>query len=295
MATDATGDQLGAPAANQEQDATELDVAEPYTGAADRSLTFTLQLANLGQTPSPQPNSIWKISWNAADSTGTIQTFYVTFDTTIQPLGAFNYGYTDTTTNPRTDTDQCGLTSCPQVTGALDTAHNQIVIRLSTVQPLPFNPPTGSTLQPFTASFGPGTALSAAKATTQLLVGALGTGLLETVDSTSGGSYTVRGNLACAPQNPPLAMLAASPVAGKAPLTVTFDGSRSSDPDSGIDTVASYTFRFGDGSAPFTQLGPTIAHTYAKAGTYSASLTVTDSRGASSTNSAQVTVTATKH
>jgi len=297
VVTDATGDQLGGPNANQELDITELDVAEPFTSAADHSITFTLDLANLGQTPAvPQPNSIWKISWNAPDSNGNTQTFFVTFDTTIVPTGAFNYGYTDNTTNPRTDTDQCSptATSCAPVTGAFDSTLNQIVIKLSNAAPLSFTPPTGSTLQPFTASFGPGTVLATVSATTQLLVGAAGTGLLEPVDSTGSASYTVRGNLACAPNNPPLAVLTASPTSGKAPLAVAFDGSKSTDPDTGIDTVASYTFNFGDGSAPVTQAAPRISHTYAKAGTYAATLQVTDSRGAGSTNSAKLSITVTK-
>jgi hypothetical protein len=295
LATDATGDQFGGPNANQELDITELDVAEPFTSPADQSITFTLNLANLAQTPAvPQPNSIWKISWNAPDSSGNTQTFFVTFDTTVVPTGAFNYGYTDSTTNPRTDSGQCGFTSCPQVTGAFDAAQNQIVIKLNTGSALAFTPPTGSTLQPFTASFGPGTVLATVQAETQLLVGAAGTGLLQPVDSTSSASYTVKGNLYCAPNNPPLAVLTASPTSGKMPVAVAFDGSKSTDPDTGIDTVASYTFNFGDGSAPVTQAGPRISHIYAKAGTYAATLKVTDSRGASSTNTAKLSITVTK-
>jgi PKD repeat protein len=296
LATAPPGGQLGGPTANQQLDVTELDVAEPFTTPSDRSLTFTIQVADMSQLPTPQPNSIWKVSWNAPDSNGKTQTFYVTFNTTVLPTGTFNYGYTDNTTNPRTDTDQCSptATSCAQVTGAVNAAQNQIVIKLATAAPLGFTPPTGSTLQPFTASFGPGTLLAGVKAETQLLVGAVGTGLLEPVDSTSGASYTVKGNLACAPNRPPVAVLTASPTSGKAPLAVALDGSKSSDPDVGIDTVASYTFNFGDGSAPVTQAGPKISHTYAKAGTFAASLKVTDSRGAASTNPARVTITVTK-
>jgi hypothetical protein len=296
LATAAPGGQLGGPNANQELDITELDAAEPYTTAADQSITFTLTLANLNQTPGvPQPNSIWKISWNAPDSNGHTQTFFVTFDTTVLPTGAFNYGYTDNTTNPRTDTGQCALTSCPQVTGAFNAAKNQIVMKLTTAAPLAFTPPAGSTLQPFTASFGPATVLAAVKGETQLLLGAAGTGLLEPVDSVSGGSYTVKGNLSCAPNNPPLAVIEASPGTGKAPLAVAFDASKSVDPDKGLDRVALYTFNFGDGSAPVVQAAPRISHSYAKPGTYVAILEVTDSRGVSSTNSAKLTITATRH
>ena len=80
------------------------------------------------------------------------------------------------------------------------------------------------------------------------------------------------------------AALTASPTSGFAPLTVAFDASGSSDPDAG-DRVASYTFRFGDGSTPVTQSSPTISHTYASAGTYHASVTATDGRLAAPSSS----------
>ena len=63
----------------------------------------------------------------------------------------------------------------------------------------------------------------------------------------SGGQrYTLVGNAACTPNNRPTARLTASPASGFAPLTTTLDGSGSTDPDS--DSIASYTFNFGDGS-----------------------------------------------
>jgi hypothetical protein len=73
------------------------------------------------------------------------------------------------------------------------------------------------------------------------------------------------------------------------PLLVAFDGSGSSDPDAG-DSVASYTFDFGDGSAPVTQSTPTITHTYTNAGEFKATLTVTDTHGKKSFNAASVVI-----
>ena len=64
-------------------------------------------------------------------------------------------------------------------------------------------------------------------------------------------------------------------------------GSSDIDTAAPADTIASYTFNFGDGSAPVTQSNPTITHTYA-AGNYRATVQVTDSRGKQSTNSAGV-------
>ena len=102
------------------------------------------------------------------------------------------------------------------------------------------------------------------------------------------GQYLVSGNAFCA-NSAPAGSLAATPTSGTAPLSVRFDGS-GTDPDAG-DTIVSYTFRFGDGTPPVTQSSPTLSHTYAAPGTYHASLTVTDSRGAESTGPATRDVT----
>ncbi len=69
-------------------------------------------------------------------------------------------------------------------------------------------------------------------------------------------------------------------------LTVSFDGSASSDPDG--DSL-SYSWTFGDGNSGS---GVSPSHTYASAGTYTVSLTVNDGNGGSDSHSASVTVTA---
>src|SRR4051812_11878729 len=111
-------------------------------------------------------------------------------------------------------------------------------------------------------------------------------------DSTADGSYTLVGNAACRTNAAPTADLTADPVSGAPPLMVNFSGAGSSDPDTAppADTVASYTFDFGDGTMPVTQATPTISHTYTAGGNYAARLTVTDSRGKSSTNQALVVI-----
>jgi PKD repeat protein len=81
---------------------------------------------------------------------------------------------------------------------------------------------------------------------------------------------------------PPVPVASAAPASGTAPLTVAFSGSTSYDPDGNI---VSFSWRFGDGTTS-TQANP--SHTYAAAGTFTATLTVTDNSGASSLRSMTV-------
>ena len=79
----------------------------------------------------------------------------------------------------------------------------------------------------------------------------------------------------------PVARLAPSVTSGAAPLDVRFDGSRSSDADSG-DAVQTYTFDFGDGSAPVTGPESAVSHRYTSAGSFKSSLVVKDKEGLAS-------------
>jgi len=69
-------------------------------------------------------------------------------------------------------------------------------------------------------------------------------------------------------------------------LAVSFDASESSDPDG---TITSYGWDFGDGK---TGTGAKVSHTYAAAGTYQVTLTVTDDGGAKGTSNRSVMVVA---
>ena len=85
---------------------------------------------------------------------------------------------------------------------------------------------------------------------------------------------------------PPTAVMSATPSTGAAPLTVTFDGSGSTDSDG---TVTSWAWSFGDGA---NGTGIQTTHLYSTPGTYAASLTVTDNSGASGTATRSIVVSA---
>jgi len=122
----------------------------------------------------------------------------------------------------------------------------------------------------------------------------IGAGATDTYDEmpdglTHTGTFMFGGNAACALNRAPTAKLVVSPEMGNPPLTVNFNASTSVDPDAG-DSVASYTFTFGDGSPDVTQSSPTINHTYKHGGVFFATLTVKDSHGLQSANTASAEI-----
>jgi glucose/arabinose dehydrogenase len=84
---------------------------------------------------------------------------------------------------------------------------------------------------------------------------------------------------------PPIALATADPTSGAAPLTVSFDGTASSDADG--DTLTYAWDLDGDGAFD-DAVAPTASHTYTQPGTHTATLRVTDPSGASDTSSVTI-------
>ncbi len=83
---------------------------------------------------------------------------------------------------------------------------------------------------------------------------------------------------------PPVAVVSSSSTVGDAPLQVLLDGSGSTDSDG---TILSYKWDMGDGG---TATGPTVTYAYTTAGSFNATLTVTDDGGLTDSISTPVIV-----
>ncbi|RME01401.1 MAG: PKD domain-containing protein, partial [Deltaproteobacteria bacterium] len=102
---------------------------------------------------------------------------------------------------------------------------------------------------------------------------------LATLDFTLGRSYTT----------PPVAV-AGPPQEVRERTPVTFDGSRSFDPDSAKgDRIVSFQWDFGDMARAE---GPLVTHVYDTPGVYTVTLTVTDQTNNQATSETEVTVVA---
>jgi hypothetical protein len=249
--TDLTGDELDSVPGHDVQS---LSIGEPFALAPNK-MVFILKMQDLSTVP---PDTRWPITFN---------------------VGSPAVNYTVQMTNSTVD----GATTAPifQVgpTGgtlvAADPASNftadgtiTIIVPKSAIG----NPAPGDALSGFLVRIAAN--LVAITITPDNMPDSL----------TPGGSYTLVSNTFCAPNAAPTAVLTATPDHGPGPLTVTLSGAGSTDPDAG-DTIATYNFDFGDG-ATSSQSSPTVMHTYNAPGEYRPRLTVTDSRGLVSTNSA---------
>ena len=272
VALDAAGDAHD-PAPNAglaNTDQADITAISFSADAAKKTLTTKLTLKNLSSTPSAGTDStIYWATWTGPDNK-----LYATRHVEPDPAGtSYTYGQWDGssgfvsgTTHSTTGTVTPGPNGTITVDVPLADVGNPTI---------PITDPNGipAVRKPYAIDFAG--------------EGFNGTGLFFTApmdrapDTGNGQSWAV-----CLPANAaPTAILTATPDHGPGPLTVTLDGSHSTDPDAG-DTIASYTFDFGDGSNPVTQSSPTVTHTYDAAGEYPAKLRVTDSRGLLSTNTA---------
>jgi hypothetical protein len=241
-----------------------LSIAEPF-GLADK-LVFTVKVEDLTTVP---PNARWPVQFRLASDPATLGRWV---DMSSDAVGAvtFNYG--------TFVIDALGAYGAPSTTvGSADAESNfkadgtiTIVVSRSKLG----NPAPAAVMQGF---------LIRVRIANAVTPDNMPSGL------SPEGVYVIKGNEFCRPNTAPTAQLVATPDTGNPPLTVALNGSASFDPNPG-DSIASYTFSFGDGSPDVTQSSPTISHTYKHGGGFFATLTVKDSKGLQSANVASVQI-----
>jgi hypothetical protein len=240
-----------------------ISVAEPYSGGPD-DLIFTLQV---GEAASAPPTAQWYVIWNRPSPSGSADRNYVAAKT--DAAGAVSYEY-----------------------GTVSPPNANLPTRLGTANDGSYDPATGTIririANGLVDGVAAGQTLTALLARTFARPDGLPVTQTAAQDFAPSGSYSLVGNASCRANAAPIATLSRSPDEGCVPLTVTLDGSPSSDADAG-DTIASYQFSFGDGTPDVVQATPTIEHTYTVSGDFAGRLRVTDSRGKSSLNVDQKT------
>ncbi len=143
---------------------------------------------------------------------------------------------------------------------------------------------TGGSIVSYAWDFGDGT--TAQGATASHTYSTAGTYLARLAVTDSLGEIDTATTTVTVTDEPPVAAFAAGVATPEAGQSVSFDGSASSDSDGSIGL---YAWRFGDGH---TGTGQKPSHTYASAGTYPVTLTVTDSSGQRASVTRQLTVLA---
>jgi PKD repeat protein len=142
------------------------------------------------------------------------------------------------------------------------------------------------TITSMTIDFGDGTVVQSSSASHSY--GAAGTYVVTGTAVDSFGTKTSQSAaVTIVPNKPPVASIALNMANGVAPATLTASSAGSSDPDG---VVVASSINFGDGTP--TVNGSTASHSYAAPGTYIVTTTVTDDKGAQSSASAAITLTA---
>lgn len=277
--TDNVGDAINpAPGGQGPTDQADITAISFSADTPATTITTTTTLANLSDIPSPGNTfTRYLVVWTSSDG----KTYATQADVSPGPNVAYSWGEFDSANN--------GLVNSNSTTGTFNAGVNGTItvdvpvtgvgnpkIPITTANGIP------AVSNPFGETIGGEGA--------EGVGGVTWTAIMDRApdaDLGPGQSWAV----CVPPNNAPTAALTATPASGTAPLAVKFDGSRSYDPDAG-DSVASYTFDFGDGSAQVTQSTPTISHTYSSANNYIVHLRVTDSHGLESTNVAQAVVEA---
>ncbi len=145
--------------------------------------------------------------------------------------------------------------------------------------------PDGS-ITTYAWNFGDGTSGNGVAATKSYAAAGTYTVTLTVADNGGATSSTTRVVTIFLPNQPPIASFTATPATASTGTPIALSAAGSSDPDGSITT---YAWNFGDGTSGN---GVAATKSYAAAGTYTVTLTVTDNGGATAAANRSVTITA---
>ncbi len=233
--------------------------------------------------------SIVNYSWNFGD------------DSAVEsgPSAATTHAYTApgnyTVALTVTDSDGHTRTSSQSLTvGSPPSAAFQVTSPSDPVQGSPVNfdasassdPDSGVSVSTYNWNFGDGTTQTSAAPTVSHTYSQPGAYTVTLTVTNSLGLTSAPVTTGVSVDELPTVGFTTSPSAPLPGAPLTFDGSRSQDPDGAIVT---YSWTFGDGTTALSTAA-TTTHAYSASGTYSVALTVTDSDGHTATLTQPVTV-----
>jgi|GEM_PF-872265 len=237
----------------------------------------------------------------SSDTDGSVVSYAWDFGNERTATGAVasaNYTSPGTYTTTLTVTDNRGATGTATkvivVTGAPNVAPTAVIATVSVAGTIPLtvnlsgsnSSDTDGSIATYAWNLGNGqTATGPSAQAVFTEAGEYTVTLVVTDDRGATSTQTLTINVSEDSNIPPGAVIGSDVVSGSAPLQVNFNGTASSDVDG---TIATYAWNFGNGQNGSGVTPPTV--TYALPGVYTATLTVTDTRGATGTVSRTITV-----
>jgi parallel beta-helix repeat protein len=319
--TAGTGSQSGGTATHTYSAAGTYTVTVTVTDTANQSASTTAQVT-VADSP---PHAALTVSPGSGDTSVTFTAdASASTDTDSTPISSYSFDFGDgttvgpqqgaTATHTYASAGNYTVTVTVTDTGSLSSQATQLVsvstgTDFAPVARLSVTPASGylplqvgadasastdtdaTPIATYSFNFGDGTAVvPQTSPTANHTYTSPGTYTLTVTAKDTGGLTGTASKTVTVTDDPPIAALSVSPTSGQAPLPVTADATNSMP---GSTPIATYSFDFGDGTpvgAP--QATPTAAHTYYTAGTYTVTVTVTDTVGGSSQATQQVVVSA---
>jgi PKD repeat protein len=258
--------------------------ATPAFGKSPNTVTFT-------STISDSDGSVASIVWDFGDGSPT--------STNPNPVHTYGVGVfvatlTVTDDDGATTTRSVEIRSLPNIapqpaaSATPTSGRAPLTVQLSSAGSIDFD----GSIASYSWNFGDGSPVSSNPNPSHVYAAGTWTATL-TVTDNEGASQTATVQVQSLVNQAPTAVANATPVGinNKAPYIVDFSSAGSADNDCAVVNACpglSYSWDFGDGSAVSTDPSPT--HTYAAAGTYAATLTVTDSEGATDVKAVTINV-----